>query len=177
MNPTACSCSGSTLRAPTFVVSKNGDTRFPSNSFLGVPPPRSHTQIPSRVLNTTSRGRQTSLNVEANAGFAIGGSSGIAGGGLGQIAYGVVCIVGAALIGRELLAESSAPGEEDACPSCGGSGYEACMCTRWSDNDAGCGICEGTRAMKCKSCGGGGMKIPILLRIPAESRNRNEPIE
>jgi len=57
---------------------------------------------------------------------------------------------------------------------CRGSGSVECMCTRWSDDDCGCGICQGSGRMSCHSCGGGGGKVPIVLRIPASSRGRNE---
>lgn len=53
---------------------------------------------------------------------------------------------------------------------CRGSGSVECMCTRWSDDDCGCGICQGSGRMSCHSCGGGGGKVPIVLRIPASSR-------
>lgn len=51
------------------------------------------------------------------------------------------------------------------CPSCAGTGYEACMCTRWSDGDVGCNSCAHTGMMKCRSCGGGGTAVPIKVSI------------
>jgi hypothetical protein len=52
-----------------------------------------------------------------------------------------------------------------ACPSCGGSGYEACMCTRWSDGDVGCNSCAQTGYTRCKSCGGNGKAVPRVIKI------------
>jgi hypothetical protein len=44
------------------------------------------------------------------------------------------------------------------------------MCTRWSDGDAGCMICQNSGRMPCHTCKGGGTKVPITLTIFAESR-------
>lgn len=54
---------------------------------------------------------------------------------------------------------------ESPCPACGGRGYEPCHCTRWSDNDVGCGTCSRTGYMRCRSCGGGGTAVPIKVAI------------
>lgn len=51
------------------------------------------------------------------------------------------------------------------CPTCSGSGYEACHCTRWSDGDVGCSTCGRSGMMKCRSCGGGGTAVPIKVSI------------
>lgn len=51
------------------------------------------------------------------------------------------------------------------CPSCGGSGMEACMCTRWSDGDVGCQSCAQTGYMRCRSCGGSGTAVPIKVAV------------
>lgn len=56
---------------------------------------------------------------------------------------------------------------ERPCPSCGGRGFEPCMCTRWSDGDVGCGSCSKTGYMRCRSCGGGGKAVPIKATINA----------
>eukprot|EP00878_Enallax_costatus_P000343 GHUV01000424.1.p1 GENE.GHUV01000424.1~~GHUV01000424.1.p1 ORF type:complete len:143 (+),score=22.98 GHUV01000424.1:257-685(+) len=54
------------------------------------------------------------------------------------------------------------------CPTCSGSGYEACHCTRWSDGDVGCSSCGRSGVMKCRSCGGGGTAVPIKVTIRKE---------
>lgn len=51
------------------------------------------------------------------------------------------------------------------CPSCGGSGLQPCFCTKWSDGDVGCSSCSSSGWTKCKSCGGGGMAVPIKVSI------------
>lgn len=53
----------------------------------------------------------------------------------------------------------------ETCPTCEGSGYESCICTRWSDSDVGCNACSKTGYMKCRSCGGGGTAVPIFVPI------------
>ncbi|KAG2483883.1 hypothetical protein HYH03_017277 [Edaphochlamys debaryana] len=52
------------------------------------------------------------------------------------------------------------------CPVCHGSGYEECLCSRWSDGDAGCGSCSKTGYMRCRGCGGGGKAVPLMVRVP-----------
>ena len=51
------------------------------------------------------------------------------------------------------------------CANCGGTGVVDCMCTRWSDGDAGCGSCGYTTKTACTACGGGGNASPIALYI------------
>lgn len=51
------------------------------------------------------------------------------------------------------------------CPSCGGSGVTPCFCTKWSDGDVGCSSCSRSGWTKCKSCGGGGLAVPIKVSI------------
>lgn len=51
------------------------------------------------------------------------------------------------------------------CPSCGGSGVQPCLCTKWSDGDVGCSSCSSSGWTKCNSCGGGGMAVPIKVSI------------
>eukprot|EP00798_Chlamydomonas_sp_ICE-L_P023026 gene23026-30218_t len=55
--------------------------------------------------------------------------------------------------------------ETEPCPRCEGSGYESCMCSRWSDGDAGCSTCSKTGYMACRSCRGGGTAIPLLVPV------------
>ncbi|EIE23161.1 hypothetical protein COCSUDRAFT_23789 [Coccomyxa subellipsoidea C-169] len=57
--------------------------------------------------------------------------------------------------------------ETGECPRCSGSGFEECICTRWSDNDAGCATCNGSSRMACRSCGGGGTAVPATAKIVA----------
>ncbi|EFJ48705.1 hypothetical protein VOLCADRAFT_80915 [Volvox carteri f. nagariensis] len=51
------------------------------------------------------------------------------------------------------------------CPVCGGTGFEACLCTRWSDGDVGCNSCSKTGYMRCRGCGGGGTAVPLMVRV------------
>lgn len=51
------------------------------------------------------------------------------------------------------------------CPRCDGAGYEPCLCSRWSDGDAGCRTCRGTGYMPCRACRGGGTAIPLLASV------------
>jgi len=76
--------------------------------------------------------------------------------------------VGLWLLHKELQLEQDrveSPFKEP-CPSCGGSGYERCACTRWSDGDVGCSSCSRTGYTRCRSCGGGGTAVPIKVSIP-----------
>ncbi|KAG2448686.1 hypothetical protein HYH02_006043 [Chlamydomonas schloesseri] len=50
------------------------------------------------------------------------------------------------------------------CPVCGGSGFEECLCSRWSDGDTGCNSCSKTGYMRCRGCGGGGTAVPLMVR-------------
>lgn len=59
--------------------------------------------------------------------------------------------------------------ESEPCPRCNGRGVEECMCTRWSDGDAGCSACGRSGFMKCRSCGGGGTAVPLLSTIKQRS--------
>ena len=72
-----------------------------------------------------------------------------------------------------LWAEQAPEQREDEtgeCPRCSGSGYEECICTRWSDNDVGCATCNGSSRMTCRSCGGGGTAVPATAKIIARRR-------
>ena len=53
------------------------------------------------------------------------------------------------------------------CPTCNGTGYVECMCSKWSDKDVGCSACQGIAKgkMRCSSCGGGGRAIPITSKL------------
>lgn len=78
-----------------------------------------------------------------------------------------VTAVGIWLLRKELMLEQDRlhTSSEEPCPSCGGSGYEPCACTRWSDGDVGCSTCRKTGYMRCRSCGGGGTAVPIKVSI------------
>lgn len=55
--------------------------------------------------------------------------------------------------------------QRNACPVCQGTGFEECMCTRWSDGDVGCSSCSKTGYMRCRGCGGGGKAVPLLVKV------------
>ncbi|KAI8463518.1 MAG: hypothetical protein J3K34DRAFT_443751 [Monoraphidium minutum] len=81
-----------------------------------------------------------------------------------------LAIVGAALLLEELKHQERTAHEatnERPCPSCHGSGYQPCLCQRWSDGDTGCNSCSHSGYMRCRSCGGGGRAIPIKATIKA----------
>lgn len=62
--------------------------------------------------------------------------------------------------------ESEGGADEQPCPRCNGSGYEACMCARWSDGDnSGCSSCSRTGYMTCRSCRGGGKAVPLFSTV------------
>lgn len=127
---------------------------------------------PSSKPPSSARSRNTGLPIVASAAFAIGGG-GSSVSDVTSVFNAVVGLAGAAFIGRELLQRSagSPPDDEDACPTCGGCGTEACMCRNWSDRDSGCGICENTGQMACRNCRGGGTKIPIPVPIHVEQNS------
>lgn len=84
-----------------------------------------------------------------------------------QLVTTLTVTAGVLWMGRELLMDQAKIQEtpETPCPSCGGTGYERCICTRWSDGDVGCASCKKTGMMKCRSCGGGGTAVPIALAV------------
>jgi hypothetical protein len=55
------------------------------------------------------------------------------------------------------------------CATCNGSRKVPCLCTKWSDNDIGCGTCSGTGMMRCSSCGGTGTGKPLPVQIRASN--------
>ena len=65
----------------------------------------------------------------------------------------------------QLVCRTQSQFDDQPCPRCNGSGYEECMCTRWSDGDSGCSSCSQTGYMKCRSCRGGGKAIPLLQAV------------
>lgn len=70
-------------------------------------------------------------------------------------------------------AEQGGYEEREACPRCNGSGYEPCMCTRWSNDNMGCSSCRKTSYMRCRACGGGGKPrlahVPIKMDVRADN--------
>ncbi|KAI8469379.1 MAG: hypothetical protein J3K34DRAFT_423851 [Monoraphidium minutum] len=126
----------------------------------------------------TSAG-QRSRTVVAPKAFMVGGGSGSVASDLStatSVVGGLVAAVGGfVLLQRELVARERLANEASnrrPCPGCNGRGYEACVCTRWSDNDPGCNSCSHTGYMRCRACGGGGMAVPIKVTIPVRSQGR-----
>ncbi|KAH6777499.1 chaperone protein dnaJ-like protein [Perilla frutescens var. hirtella] len=91
---------------------------------------------------------------------------------LTQVATGLSVLAGAVIV-KQVMNETSMMGSGRAtrCPSCNGSGRVKCLCSRWSDHDAGCRSCGGSVRMTCSSCGGTGTGRPISVRIPASRHN------
>ncbi|GMH32672.1 hypothetical protein BSKO_00506 [Bryopsis sp. KO-2023] len=77
--------------------------------------------------------------------------------------------LGALILGQQLMPEQDQMERREPCPACGGTGYEACMCTRWSDEDVGCNGCGNTGYTRCRSCGGGGTAVPVPISIRRDS--------
>lgn len=64
-------------------------------------------------------------------------------------------------------------GRED-CPTCEGTGYATCACTKWSNDGEGCGTCNYTCRTICPSCRGGGkgVRATLDLKIDDEETDR-----
>ena len=64
-------------------------------------------------------------------------------------------------------------GRED-CPTCEGTGYATCACTKWSNDGEGCGACNYTCRTICPSCRGGGkgVRATLELKIDDEETDR-----
>lgn len=82
----------------------------------------------------------------------------------------ITFFIGLVLLGQQLLApeQNQRIESRDVCPRCHGTGFEPCLCTRWSDGDVGCPSCHHTGWMKCKACGGGGKAVPLSVYITKE---------
>lgn len=97
---------------------------------------------------------------------SLGGMSGADGVRLAsQLVSTVAIAVGAWILTNQMSAQENHPENGRPCPSCGGSGYEPCICQRWSDKDVGCRSCSKTGYMQCRACGGGGTAVPIAVAI------------
>ena len=88
---------------------------------------------------------------------------------LTQLATGLSVLAGAVLV-KSVMDQKPMAGP--LCPSCNGTGRVACLCSRWSDGDAGCRACSGSGRMACSSCGGTGTGRPIPVQISMRSPNR-----
>ncbi len=88
-----------------------------------------------------------------------------------QVAQGLGVLAGAWAIKSMIDAEDEKPPMAGGfrCSTCNGSRRVPCLCTKWSDNDVGCGTCSGTGMMRCSSCGGSGTGRPIPVQIRASS--------
>ncbi|BDA50138.1 hypothetical protein COCOBI_15-2660 [Coccomyxa sp. Obi] len=135
---------------------------------------RQQTALPSlahSVARRHSRRCATTPKALAVGGVAddFGLSSGSSAGYLLTQAVTLTTIGLAAWFSARLLDQAPGQSEEETteCPRCMGSGYEECVCTRWSDNDAGCATCNGSSRMVCRSCGGGGTAVPATAKIVA----------
>lgn len=60
------------------------------------------------------------------------------------------------------------------CPNCEGRRVEPCVCTRWSDGDAGCSSCGNSGMMACRACRGGGTAVPIKVTLPVRADGAEE---
>lgn len=60
-------------------------------------------------------------------------------------------------------------GRED-CPTCEGSGFSTCPCTKWSNDGEGCGNCNYTCRTICPSCRGGGKGVRATLDLKVDSK-------
>mmetsp|Transcript_875 Transcript_875/g.2648 ORF Transcript_875/g.2648 Transcript_875/m.2648 type:complete len:204 (-) Transcript_875:330-941(-) len=75
--------------------------------------------------------------------------------------------LGALWVGRELVMEQQDTEQgREVCETCQGTGRVPCICTRWSDNDVGCGSCNNTGLAVCQDCSGGGTRVPVGRAVP-----------
>ncbi|GFR41914.1 hypothetical protein Agub_g2706 [Astrephomene gubernaculifera] len=119
---------------------------------------RSLSVIPARRVSSRRGPRCQALGPDLDA---IGAVSQV-------LTTGAVCVGAFMLLNRpEQLPEQDRLDSRNAkpCPVCGGSGFEACLCTRWSDGDVGCNSCSKTGYMRCRGCGGGGTAVPLMVRV------------
>lgn len=111
-----------------------------------------------------SPARQTNLVVAAVGNLdPIGIASGAQA--VPAIVASVAACIGVVLLRQNLVPEQDRFQGREPCPTCGGTGYEACFCSKWSDGDVGCNTCGYTGYMKCRSCGGGGTAVPVPITV------------
>lgn len=91
--------------------------------------------------------------------------------GISAVVASVAVCWGAVALSRTVAPEQDQLHGREACPACGGTGYETCFCTKWSDGDVGCSACAQTGYMKCRSCGGGGTAVPIPITVRRDGPN------
>ncbi|XP_010530545.1 PREDICTED: uncharacterized protein LOC104807129 [Tarenaya hassleriana] len=95
---------------------------------------------------------------------------------LSQLATGLSVLAGAAMVksvmDQKPMSGPGLGGSSQRCPTCNGTGLVACLCSRWSDGDVGCGTCAGSGRMGCSSCGGSGTGRPIRVRLSVQRSNR-----
>lgn len=103
---------------------------------------------------------------------AFGGNGEMSSSAVSQLISSVIFVAGAwYLMQKDVMLEKD--GNESACPRCNGRGFEPCMCTNWSDDDVGCGTCNKTGFMRCRSCGGGGMAVRITVPVRSSKENKH----
>ncbi|KAL2927070.1 Chaperone protein DnaJ [Bienertia sinuspersici] len=72
---------------------------------------------------------------------------------LTQLTSDLRVIVGAAIV-KLVMDQNPMANPFLRCPSCNGSGWVSCFCSRWSDGDVGCHTCRGSGRAACPKCGG-----------------------
>ncbi|PKA61363.1 hypothetical protein AXF42_Ash020339 [Apostasia shenzhenica] len=85
-----------------------------------------------------------------------------------QVATGLSVVAGAML----MFGGGGGSGSNDRrerCATCNGTGRVSCVCSRWSDGDAGCRTCAGSGRMACSSCRGSGTGRPAPVRLSVRS--------
>lgn len=116
-------------------------------------------------------GRAVATRTQAFAGAAAVAGSAAGLKGLSNLAAAAGVVLGAWWLSRELTLEqdvSKGDNQGTECPTCDGTGYTECFCTRWSDGDVGCSSCRGSGKMPCNSCGGSGTGRPITANLIVE---------
>ncbi|XP_057737592.1 uncharacterized protein LOC130954835 [Arachis stenosperma] len=95
---------------------------------------------------------------------------------LSQLATGLSVLAGAVIVRSVMDMDQKpmvGPGSNPRCQTCNGMGRVTCICTRWSDSDAGCRTCAGSGRMACSSCGGSGTGRPLTAKIAIRQPNRS----
>lgn len=87
-----------------------------------------------------------------------------------QLATGLGVLASAAVVKSAMEGwRPMARGGWPRCETCNGTGRVACLCSRWSDGDAGCRSCAGSGKVACRSCGGSGTARPLPVRVSMRS--------